>query len=79
MKRITALRDSNERLYLQALEEGVANGEFRDMDVRIVVKALLGALNWTSRWYQPRKSETRKDREAIAAEIARHAVNGLSR
>ncbi|QET06342.1 MULTISPECIES: TetR/AcrR family transcriptional regulator [Cupriavidus] len=79
IKRITALRDGNERLYLQVLEEGVASGEFREMDVRIVVKALLGALNWTSRWYQPRKTETKKDREAIAAEIARYAVNGLNR
>jgi AcrR family transcriptional regulator len=79
IKRITTLRDGNERLYLQVLEEGVASGEFRDMDVRIVVKALLGSLNWTSRWYQPRKSETKKNRQEIAAEIARYAVSGLSR
>lgn len=57
----------------------MANGEFREMDVRIVVKAMLGALNWTSRWYQPRKSETKKDREVIAAEIAHYAVQGLNR
>jgi AcrR family transcriptional regulator len=77
MKRITALRDSNERLYLKVLEEGLASGQFRNMDARIAVKPLLGALNWTSRWYQPRKGETRSDREAIAAEIARYAVHGL--
>lgn len=31
----------------------MANGEFHDMDVRIVVNALLGALNWTSRLPSP--------------------------
>lgn len=77
MKRITTLRDGNERLYLKVLEDGVASGEFREMDVRIAVKPLLGALNWTSRWYQPRKAETRTDRETIASEIARYAVHGL--
>ncbi|MGT2460146.1 TetR family transcriptional regulator (plasmid) [Cupriavidus basilensis] len=77
MKRITTLRDNNERLYLKVLEEGVSNEEFRPMDARIAVKPLLGALNWTSRWYQPRKGETRADREVIATEIARYAVHGL--
>jgi len=77
LKRIVAMRDSNERMYLTVLEQGVASGEFRAMDVRIAVKPLLGALNWTSRWYQPRKNETQAERKAIAAEVARYAVQGL--
>lgn len=77
MKRITELRDGNERLYIKVLNEGVDSQVFRTMDTRIAVKPLLGALNWTSRWYQPRKSETRADREKIASEIARFAVHAL--
>ncbi|MCC6197021.1 MAG: TetR family transcriptional regulator [Burkholderiales bacterium] len=79
LKRIITMRDANERLYSTVLEDGAASGEFRQIDVRIAVKPLLGALNWTSRWYQPRKGETRPDREAIAAEVARYAVRGLIR
>jgi AcrR family transcriptional regulator len=79
LKRIVAMRDNNERLYLAVLEQGLASREFRSMDVRIAVKPLLGALNWTSRWYQPRKNETQAEREAIAAEVARYAVQGLLR
>lgn len=77
MKRIVALRDANERLYLHVLQAGIDAGECRRMDARIAVKAMLGALNWTSRWYQPRRNETPADREAMATEIARYAVFGL--
>ena len=77
MKAITAMRDSNEQLYIKVLQEGVAAGEFREVDTRIVVKPLLGALNWTSRWYQPRSNETKAHRERLAAEITRFAVHAL--
>jgi AcrR family transcriptional regulator len=77
LKEITVLRDNNEKLYLQVLEEGMRAGVFRQMDIRLVVKPLLGALNWTSRWYQPRQGETRASREVIAAEIARYVVQGV--
>ncbi len=77
MKVITQLRDSNEKLYLKVLNEGVDSGEFRPMDTRVAVKPLLGALNWTSRWYHPRKTETRADREKLAAEIGQFAVHAF--
>jgi AcrR family transcriptional regulator len=77
METITALRDSNERLYLKVLNEGVASKEFRAMDTRIAVKPLLGALNWTSRWYQPRAGETRAHREKLAREIAQFSVHAF--
>lgn len=77
MKVITQLRDSNEKLYLKVLNEGVDSGEFRPMDTRVAVKPLLGALNWTSRWYHPRKAETRADREKLAAEIGQFAVHAF--
>jgi TetR/AcrR family transcriptional regulator, cholesterol catabolism regulator len=34
--------------------EGVASGEFRaDLDARLVMFAVLGAVNWTHRWFVP--------------------------
>ncbi|PRZ40518.1 TetR family transcriptional regulator [Antricoccus suffuscus] len=74
---ITELRDAHERLYIEVIADGVARGEFRDVDPRIVVKPLFGALNWTSRWYQPRDNETAQDRAALAGEIARFAVHAF--
>lgn len=78
MRAINALRDANEALYLRVIEQGVASGAFRPMDPRLVVKPLLGALNWTSRWYQPRPGETAAERQAIAGEIAEFALAALS-
>jgi AcrR family transcriptional regulator len=74
---ITRLRDGNERLYAQVIAEGVASRAFREVDPRLAVKPLLGALNWTSRRYRPRPRETGADRERIAREIATFATHGL--
>lgn len=74
---ITTLRDRNERLYFDVVSAGIESGEFRRADPRIAVKVLLGALNWTSRWYQPRPQETRADREKLAEEIAQFAVHAF--
>lgn len=74
---ITELRDGNERLYLEVIEQGVKSGEFRKLNSRVAVKPLLGALNWTSRWYHPRQGETRADRVLLAEEIASFALHAL--
>ncbi len=74
---ITALRDGNEKLYLGVLNEGVKTGEFRRVNARVAVKPLLGALNWTSRWYHPRDGETSADRKKLAEEIGRFAVHAF--
>jgi AcrR family transcriptional regulator len=77
LKAITDLRDGNEQLYLHVIEEGIESGEFRALDPRLSVKPLLGALNWTSRWYRPREDETPQDREHIANEVANFALHAL--
>ncbi|WP_277353091.1 TetR family transcriptional regulator [Achromobacter anxifer] len=74
---ILKLRAANEALYVRVIEEGVRSGDFRAMDAKLLVKPLLGALNWTSRWYHPRKNETAKDRERVANELAGFAVSAL--
>jgi AcrR family transcriptional regulator len=77
LEAIMALRDSNETLYVKVIEAGVKQGEFRPLDPKLSVKPLLGALNWTSRWYRPRPKETDKDRVRIATEVASFAVQAL--
>jgi AcrR family transcriptional regulator len=65
--RYVSQRDTLENLYRQVIEQGIAGGDFRAVDVGIFVKTLFGALNWVSVWYRPggRLTETE-----IADEIA---------
>ncbi|NGT14042.1 TetR family transcriptional regulator [Achromobacter insolitus] len=77
LEEILKLRAANEALYVRVIEEGLESGDFRAMDAKLLVKPLLGALNWTSRWYHPRKNETAKDRERVASELAGFAVSAL--
>ncbi len=74
---INALRDGNEKLYIDVIKAGVAAGEFRKVNARIAVKPLLGASNWTSRWYHQREDETRRERERLAEEIAQFAIHAF--
>ncbi len=77
MRAITEMRDKNEQLYIQVIDEGIANKEFRTVNSRIAVKPLLGALNWTSRWYRPREGETYEDRNKLAREISDFVVHAF--
>lgn len=77
LKAITDLRDGNQALYAQVIQEGIDAGEFRPVDANLLVKPLLGALNWTSRWYRPRSGETAADRNRIAEEIATFALQAF--
>ncbi|HRE46807.1 MAG TPA: TetR/AcrR family transcriptional regulator [Aggregatilineales bacterium] len=45
-------RDTFEQRYRDVIQQGIAAGDFRPLDVNIFVKALLGAHNWISVWYR---------------------------
>jgi AcrR family transcriptional regulator len=43
-----------QKLFLDVLKDGVANGSFRaDLPVGVVANGLFGMMNWTHRWYVP--------------------------
>ncbi len=69
-------RDALERLYRQVVEEGIAAGVFRAVDVDILVKALFGALNWVSVWY---REDGRLSEQEIADEIAETFLAALTK
>lgn len=77
LREIIALRDEYEGLFLRVVEEGIAANEVRELDARLVVKALLGALNWITVWYRQRETDTDASRARIADEIAAYLINGL--
>ena len=74
---VAALREANENLYIRVIKEGVASGHFRDVEPKLAAKPLLGSLNWTSRWYQPRDGETQANKKKIAQSIADFVTAGL--
>jgi len=43
-----------EKAFIRILEDGVKSGDFSaDINIRIAVFSILGALNWTPEWYSP--------------------------
>lgn len=53
-----ALNRSIERSFIQIIEQGYADGSFRQVgSARTVAFGILGMLNWTHRWFRPDKSE----------------------
>lgn len=52
-RKYVALRDRFEQGVRALIKAGIARGEFRRLDSRIVGFALLGAINWIPKWYRP--------------------------
>lgn len=50
---ILTLRDEYDHIVREIIEEGVENGAFRPMNVRMATFGLLGLLNWIYQWYAP--------------------------
>lgn len=74
LARIIAKRDRYERLLRGLIARGVRSGEFAACDPKLVTLAMLGAVNWTVRWYRPGGPQTP---EAIARAFVEYLVRGL--
>ena len=60
-----AQRDRFEGCIARILEEGIEKGVFRNVDVKLTTKALLGMCNWATIWY-------RQDGNLSSSKIAKH-------
>lgn len=74
-RRYIALRDTFERGVRDLIEAGVAAGEFPPRNTNLAGFAILGGINWISKWYHPDGPETSAD---IARTFAELYVSGLS-
>jgi len=68
-------RDKYEQAVRALIVKGVQRGEFAPCDAALVARAVLGALNWTSRWYRPDGAQSVT---AIADGLADYLVRGLA-
>ena len=72
--RIQPQRDRYERFYRQLIREGIADGSLREADPHVATMAILGALNWTVKWFRP---EGQQSAAEIGSQFASVLVDGL--
>ncbi|HEX3127328.1 MAG TPA: TetR/AcrR family transcriptional regulator [Thermoanaerobaculia bacterium] len=67
-------RDEYELTLRRLIEEGMDRQVFRQVDAKVAALALLGAVNWTVKWFRP---EGGKSAREIGREAAETLVGGL--
>lgn len=67
-------REGYADLFHQILRDGIASGEFRPMDTRIVMLGMIGMCNYLFRWYRP---EGRLTPDQIADELIELVIRGV--
>jgi AcrR family transcriptional regulator len=67
-------RDRYERALRTLVTQGIARAEFAACDAALVTRAMLGAVNWTARWFRPDGSQSAAQ---VADAIADYLVKGL--
>ncbi len=73
-KRLIAKRDRYEDGIRELIARGVRSGDFVACNPALVTRALLGALNWSARWFHPKGPLTATE---IAQEFADYLIRGL--
>jgi len=73
-RRILAKRDLYERDIRRIVAAGIASGEFVDCDAKLTTQAILGALNWSARWFRPDGERSPSD---VGDAFATYLVRGL--
>ena len=75
-KAVIARRDRFDRGMRQVLQDGVQSGAFGQVDSKLLSFAILGAVNWIPRWYNPDGPASSQD---IADRFADYLLAGLRR
>ncbi|HKF66407.1 MAG TPA: TetR/AcrR family transcriptional regulator [Vicinamibacterales bacterium] len=74
LKAVVHRRDRFDRGMRLIIEEGMATGAFAPGDPKLLGFAMLGALNWISRWFNPGGPSSSED---IATRFADYLIAGL--
>jgi AcrR family transcriptional regulator len=74
MKRIIAKRDRFDHGLREIVQQGMDSGLFRPGDPKMIGFAIMGAVNWTTKWFDPAGPMTS---EAIGQRFADYLVGGL--
>ena len=74
LRQVIAKRDRFDRGVRRVVEQGMRSGAFAPGDPKLVTFAILGAVNWITRWFDPRGPARSDD---IARAFADYLVAGL--
>ena len=74
LKAVIVRRDRFDRGMRLILEEGIATGVFAPGEPKLVAFAMLGALNWIARWFNPAGPASS---DQIATRFAEYLIAGL--
>ena len=76
LRTVIARRDRFDKGMREVLKEGIRSGTFAYADAKLLSFAILGAVNWIPRWYNPNGPSTS---EEIAERFADYLIAGLRR
>jgi AcrR family transcriptional regulator len=76
LRKVIAKRDRFERGMRSLIQEGMEHGIFAPGDPKLLTFAILGAVNWITRWYDPRGTASS---DTLARAFADFVLAGLSR
>jgi len=74
LKRIIAKRDRFDRGLREIIQQGIDQGLFRAGDPKMIGFAMMGAVNWITKWFDP---EGPMSSEQIGQRFADYLVGGL--
>ena len=74
MKRVIAKRDRFDHGLREIIQQGMDDGLFRPGDPKMIGFAIMGAVNWITKWFDPAGPMTS---EAIGRRFADYLVGGL--
>jgi AcrR family transcriptional regulator len=76
LRTVIARRDRFDKGMREVLKEGIRSGTFAYADAKILSFAILGAVNWIPRWFNPEGPSTSQE---IADKFADYLIAGLRR
>ena len=74
LKRVIAKRDQFDHGIRTIIQHGIDQGQFRPGDPKMIEFAMMGAVNWISKWFDPNGAQTS---DQIGDAFADYLVGGL--
>lgn len=62
--------------FKKMIKQGIADGEFANIDIKLAVMTVFSSLNWMPVWYNHTESI---DQEKVSAELAKMLIQGLKK
>lgn len=69
-----ALRSQYEQYFMQIIDDGIRQKQFRPVDQKLAMMTILSSINWTHQWYHP---TGKMSAEEIGDQLSEILINGL--